>query len=125
MGDTSFYGPGKTVNSNGKITVVTQFITDTGTDTGKLTEIRRKYVVNGKVIDNSVSKISGVTGNSITDSYCKAQKTTFGDNNHFASLGGLNSMGGSLSRGMVLTLSVWDDHAVNMLWLDVGIPLLF
>jgi cellulose 1,4-beta-cellobiosidase len=122
QGDTSFYGPGKTVDTKSKFTVVTQFVTSDGTDTGKLTEIRRKYVQNGKVIDNSVSKVSGVSGNSITDSYCAAQKTTFGDDNQFAKLGGLNAMGGAIGRGMVLALSVWDDHAVNMLWLDSTFP---
>ncbi|KAK7184786.1 hypothetical protein DPSP01_002242 [Paraphaeosphaeria sporulosa] len=122
QGDTSFYGPGMTVDTKSKFTVVTQFITSDGTDTGKLTEIRRKYVQNGKVIDNSVSKISGVTGNSITDSYCNAQKTAFGDNNSFEKLGGLTAMGGAIGRGMVLALSVWDDHAVNMLWLDSTFP---
>jgi len=27
-------------------------------------------------------------------------------------------MGASFKRGMALVLSIWDDHAVNMLWLD-------
>ena len=82
----------------------------------QLTEIRRKYVQNGVVVDNSVTKVSGVTQtDKITDAYCKEQKTVFGDKNHFAQLGGLDAMGGSLSRGMVLALSVWDDHAVNAL----------
>lgn len=31
-------------------------------------------------------------------------------------------MGGAIGRGMVLALSVWDDHAVNMLWLDSTFP---
>lgn len=110
------------MDTKSKFTVVTQFITSDGTDTGTLSEIRRKYVQNGKVIDNSVSKISGVSGNSITDSYCNAQKTAFGDTNSFEKLGGLNAMGGAIGRGMVLALSVWDDHAVNMLWLDSTYP---
>lgn len=122
MGDTGFYGPGKTVDTKSKFTVVTQFITDTGTDSGKLVEIRRKYVQNGKVIDNSVSKISGVEGNSVSDKFCSAQKKAFGDNNHFGDIGGINKMGGAFSRGMVLTLSIWDDHSVNMLWLDSTFP---
>ncbi|CAI6341419.1 unnamed protein product [Periconia digitata] len=123
MGEKSFYGPGGKVDSKKKLTVVTQFITADNTDTGKLTEIRRKYVQNGVVINNSVSKVSGVTeSDKITDAYCKEQKTAFGDKNHFAQLGGLENMGGSLSRGMVLALSVWDDYAVNMLWLDSTFP---
>lgn len=32
-------------------------------------------------------------------------------------------MGESLKRGMVLVLSIWDDHEANMLWLDSDYPL--
>ena len=35
------------------LTVVTQFFTDDGTSNGNLKNIRRKYVQNGKVIENS------------------------------------------------------------------------
>ena len=31
-------------------------------------------------------------------------------------------MGESLARGMVLVMSLWDDHDVNMLWLDASYP---
>ncbi|KAF2112341.1 glycoside hydrolase [Lophiotrema nucula] len=123
MGDTSFYGPGATVDTKSKFTVVTQFVTSDGTDTGSLSEIRRIYVQGGTVIQNSVSKIAGITeSNSITDDFCNEQKTTFGDTNSFEKLGGLAAMGGAIGRGMVLALSVWDDHAVNMLWLDSTYP---
>ena len=121
MGNKTFLGPGATgVDTNSKFTIVTQFINDAS---GTLTEIRRKYVQNGKVIENSQSTISGVTGNSITDKYCAAQKTAFNDQNVFAQMGGLAKMGKALSAGMVLTLSIWDDHFANMLWLDSDYPL--
>nr|CAM98445.1 cellulose 1,4-beta-cellobiosidase [Phialemonium thermophilum] len=119
MGDTSFYGPGKTVDTGSKFTVVTQFLT--GSD-GNLSEIKRFYVQNGKVIPNSESKIAGVSGNSITTDFCTAQKTAFGDTNVFEERGGLAQMGKALAEPMVLVLSVWDDHAVNMLWLDSTYP---
>jgi cellulose 1,4-beta-cellobiosidase len=123
MGDTGFYGKGKTVDTSSKFTVVTQFITNDGTDTGTLSEIRRIYVQNGKVIQNSVSKISGIAEtNSITDKFCAEQKTTFKDQDIFGQMGGLKTMGGSLQRGMVLALSIWDDHGANMLWLDSTYP---
>jgi cellulose 1,4-beta-cellobiosidase len=32
-------------------------------------------------------------------------------------------MGQSLDRGMVLALSIWDDYAAQMLWLDSSYPL--
>jgi cellulose 1,4-beta-cellobiosidase len=119
MGNTSFYGAGKTVDTSSKFTVVTQFLT--GSD-GNLSEIKRFYVQNGKVIPNSQSTISGVSGNSITSAFCSAQKTAFGDTNVFEQKGGLAQMGKALAQGMVLVMSVWDDHAVNMLWLDSTYP---
>nr|OQO30258.1 hypothetical protein B0A51_01806 [Rachicladosporium sp. CCFEE 5018] len=122
MGNTSFYGPGKTLDSNKKMTVVTQFITNDGTSSGTLTEIKRIYVQNGIVYQNSQSNIAGVTGNSITDDFCAAQKTAFGDGNDFKAKGGLAAMGNAFKKGMVLVLSIWDDYAVSMLWLDAPFP---
>jgi cellulose 1,4-beta-cellobiosidase len=119
QGDTTFYGPGMTIDTTKKITVVTQFLKDSA---GNLSEIKRFYVQNGKVIPNSESKITGVPGNSITADYCSKQKTAFGDTNVFEQKGGLAGMGKALAQPMVLVLSVWDDHAVNMLWLDSTYP---
>ncbi|KAK7028777.1 glucanase [Favolaschia claudopus] len=116
MGNTAFYGPGKTVNTQQKFTVVTQFIGN------PINQIKRFYVQNGKVISNSNSTISGVSGNSITDSFCAAQKTAFGDSNTFSQKGGLAGISKSASAGMVLVMSIWDDHAANMLWLDAPYP---
>ncbi|KAI3332353.1 glycoside hydrolase family 7 protein [Xylariaceae sp. AK1471] len=119
QGDKSFYGKGLKIDTSKKITVVTQFIKGSN---GKLSEIKRFYVQNGKTIPNSQSTISGVTGNSITQSYCNNQKTAFGDTNVFNQRGGLAQMGDALSKDMVLVMSVWDDHASNMLWLDSTFP---
>ena len=118
MGVQDFYGPGLTIDTNKKFTVVTQFV---GSGSS-LSEIKRFYVQGGKSIANSDSTISGVTGNSITDAFCTAQKTAFQDHTHFTELGGLNAMGASLARGHVLVMSLWDDHEVNMLWLDSSYP---
>ncbi|KIM80652.1 glycoside hydrolase family 7 protein [Piloderma croceum F 1598] len=124
MGDTSFLGMGKTVDTSSKFTVVTQFITADNTTTGTLTEIRRIYVQNGKVIQNSKVNIPKMTTyDSVTDVFCNDQKTTFGDPNSFEARGGLATMGQALSKGMVLVLSLWDDYADNMLWLDSDYPL--
>lgn len=116
MGNTSFYGPGMIVNTNSVFTVVTQFIGN------PLTEIKRFYVQNGKVIPNSQSTISGVTGNSITSAFCDAQKAAFGDTTSFQNMGGMSSMSSAMANGMVLVLSLWDDHYANMLWLDSTYP---
>ncbi|KAL4769458.1 putative 1,4-beta-D-glucan cellobiohydrolase A [Aspergillus nidulans var. acristatus] len=117
MGNTSFYGPGAIVDTSSKFTVVTQFIADGGS----LSEIKRFYVQNGKVIPNSESNISGVEGNSITSEFCTAQKTAFGDEDIFAQHGGLSAMGDAASA-MVLILSIWDDHYASMMWLDSSYP---
>ncbi|KAF7365259.1 Glucanase [Mycena venus] len=116
MGNTTFYGPGLTVDTTQKFTVVTQFVGSPAT------AIQRFYVQNSKVIPNSMSTISGVTGNSITDSFCAAQKTAFGDTNTFSTKGGMATMAEAASAGMVLVMSIWDDHAADMLWLDAPYP---
>jgi len=121
QGNTTFYGPGSsyTLDSTQKLSIVTQFITDSA---GELSEIKRFYVQGGKVVPNSESTIAGVTGNSITGEYCDAQKTAFGDENVFNQRGGLAQMGAALAEPMVLVMSLWDDHASNMLWLDSTFP---
>ncbi|KAH8423049.1 glycoside hydrolase family 7 protein [Aspergillus melleus] len=118
MGNESFYGPGKTVDTNEKITVVTQFISGSS---GSLSEIKRFYVQGGKVIPNSESEIPDVSGNSITSEFCDAQKAAFGDETIFQDHNGLKGMGDALGA-MVLIMSVWDDHYASMKWLDSTYP---
>ena len=62
LGDQSFFGPGAdfAVNTEKPMTVVTQFITNDGTDTGDLVEIRRLYVQDGEIIQNSFADIPGI-----------------------------------------------------------------
>jgi cellulose 1,4-beta-cellobiosidase len=121
MGNTTFYGPGMTVDTKSKFTVVTQFLTTDGTSSGTLNEIKRFYVQNGVVIPNSQSNINGVTGNSLTPDFCTNVKKVFGDTDSFATHGGFSSMSKAL-QSMVLVLSLWDDYAANMLWLDSTYP---
>ncbi|KAI8912048.1 family 7 glycoside hydrolase [Powellomyces hirtus] len=118
MGDTTFYGPGKTVDTLKPMTVITQFITVDGTDTGALKEIRRLYVQNGKVINNSHFG----SYDSVSDTMCAAQKKLFEDPNEFANNGGMKNIADALDRGMTLVMSIWDDHDANMLWLDSSYP---
>ncbi|PSR72764.1 hypothetical protein PHLCEN_2v11363 [Hermanssonia centrifuga] len=123
MGNTTFLGKGMTVDTSSKFTVVTQFITADNTSTGALSEIRRIYVQNGNVIQNSVSNIPNIDPvNSITDDFCTQQKTEFGDQDYFATKGGIAAVGDALEAGMVLALSIWDDHAASMMWLDSDYP---
>ncbi|KAG8730577.1 hypothetical protein FRC11_006387 [Ceratobasidium sp. 423] len=124
MGDKDLYGPGKVVDTTKKITVVTQFITSDNTATGTLVEMRRLYVQDGQVIQNTKSTISGLTQyDSITNDFCAAQKTVFQDTNAYAQHGGMATMDKSFQNGHVLVMSLWDDHAAHMLWLDSNYPL--
>ena len=122
QGNESFYGPGGVVDTNSPFTLVTQFLTDDGTDTGTLSEIKRFYVQNGKVIANAESIIPGVPGNSLTTEFCDAQKDVFGDIDVFTAHGGMAGMGEALEQGVTLVLSIWDDHHSHMLWLDSNYP---
>lgn len=121
QGNTTFYGPGSgfALDTTQKLTVVTQFHTDSA---GNLSDIKRFYVQNGVVVPNSETTMAGTSGNSITSDYCTAQKATTGDRDDFALKGGLTQMGTALKDGMVLVMSLWDDHAANMLWLDSTYP---
>ena len=66
---------------------------------------------------------AGVTQyDSITDEFCSATKSLFGDINDHQIKGGLRKMGEAMKAGMVLVMSLWDDHDVNMLWLDSNYP---
>ena len=47
------------VDTEKPMTVVTQFITDDGTDNGDLVEIRRLYLQDGDIIENSFSNLDG------------------------------------------------------------------
>ena len=124
LGNKTFFGPKPnfTIDTTKPFTVVTQFVTSDGTDNSDLSEIRRMWVQNGKTMQNSRVSVGGKQYNSVTDDFCNVQKQVFGDPNDYEKRGGHKAMGGSLERGMVLVMSLWDDHAVNMLWLDSSYP---
>jgi len=126
MGNLDFYGRGSQypVNTLKPMTVVTQFLTTDGTDSGELSEIRRFYVQDGEVIHSPSSTILGPDdSDSITDAFCDAKKDLFGDVKDYQEHGGMKGMGESLDRGHVMIFSLWDDVEVNMLWLDSAYPL--
>jgi cellulose 1,4-beta-cellobiosidase len=121
MGDHTFYGPGPnfTLDTTAPIRVTTQFITDDGTDSGNLVEIRRHYKQGSTRIETPSLKV-GTRGpfSSISTEYCEAEVTLYADQTNFLQKGGLQSMDDALEAGVALTLSLWDDHDVHMLWLD-------
>lgn len=124
MGDPGFYGPNKTVDTTRKFTVVTQFETSDGTATGTLETIKRIYVQDGVVIANANVDIAGMAKqNAIDDAYCNSQVEAFGGVSTYERQGGMAGMGGSLTRGMVLVMSIWmDSSTTGMLWLDGTYP---
>ena len=124
LGDKTFFGPSQnfSVDTSKPFTVVTQFVTTDGTDNGDLSEIRRVWVQNGRVIQSNNVTVGGKKYNAVTDDFCNAQKQAFGDSNDYEKRGGNKVMGGAFEKGMVLVMSLWDDHAVHMLWLDSDYP---
>merc|ERR1712232_592762 len=124
FGDKTFFGEGSSfaVDTSAPFTIVTQFITSDNTDTGDLVEIRRKYVQGGKVIETPKLDVDGKEFHSITTDFCTSQKKETGDKDEFGIRGGLKQMGRALGRGMVLVMSIWDDGAAHMLWLDSTYP---
>lgn len=124
-GVKTHFGPGSKfdVDSSKPVTAVTQFLTTDGTDAGDLKEIRRFYVQDGKQIPNAKTQLDGLDAfDSITEGNCQAQKDVFGEDNTFESHGGMKGMSDAMDRGMVLVMSIWDDNAANMLWLDSVYP---
>jgi cellulose 1,4-beta-cellobiosidase len=125
MGNKTFFGPGSdfTIDTTKSFTVVTRFVTDDNTATGTLTDITRFYVQNGVTHEMPYSTWSGLEDmNSLTDDQCSAAKKVFGDEDDHKAKGGLAQMGVAMQRGMVLTMSLWTDHAAQCLWLDSDYP---
>lgn len=119
LGAHSYYGPNRTVDTNRKFTVVTQFLTHNGRATGTLSEIRRLYAQDGRVIQNANMRIPGMAPvNAIMDAFCENEKSVLGGVDSFEEQGRMQGIGGALGRGMVLVLAIWDDPTSNMLWLD-------
>lgn len=122
MGNTSFFGPGKVVDTNKLFTVVTQFLTTDRTNSGTLKQVKRFYIQNGVKISTPDSSITGTTGNSLTSSFCAAQKSSFSEADSFSKHGGLEAIGKALAKGMVLAMSLNDGGDDGLEWLDGTFP---
>lgn len=122
MGNLDFWGPGMTIDSTKPVQVITQFITDDGTDTGTLSEVKRFYVQDGVTYAQPNSQIAGITGNTIDTAYCTAELSIFDETTSFTDKGGMAGVSAALEAGVVLVMSLWDDYAVDMLWLDSIYP---
>merc|ERR1712150_323553 len=124
LGEKSFYGPGSSfqLDSTKKMTVVTQFVTDDGTDSGTVNEVRRFYIQDGKKIETPTVTLEGKQFDSITKDFCQAWVDTTKDGTNFLQKGGFQAVDKALEQGVVLVMSLWDDHFANMLWLDSIYP---
>lgn len=92
---------------------MTQFLAD---KSGSLTELHRHYVQDNRIIESAVVTLPGVTKvNFMNEEYCAATGASA-----FARLGGMKGMGESMTRGMVLVMSLWWDEGGFMNWLDQG-----
>ncbi|KUI58119.1 Endoglucanase EG-1 [Cytospora mali] len=111
QGYHSYWGPGDTVDTTKPFTVITQFITDDGTTSGTLSEIRRIYQQGNVTIPSAISASSG---DSINSTWCAAVDSSADE------YGNLETMGEALGRGMVMAFSIWNDDSQYMAWLDGG-----
>jgi cellulose 1,4-beta-cellobiosidase len=114
MGNTEFYGKGKTVDTTKKFTVVSQF------QQNKLTQFLvqngKKFVIPGPT-DTTIANSSD-----ITPEYCVNEYAAFDERSRFEEVGGFPALNKALALPMVLVMSIWNDHYSNMLWLDSIYP---
>jgi cellulase len=115
LGRHDFYGLRSRVDTRTPFRVVTQFLTHDGTTDGTLVEIRRKFIQRGRTFANPTIKLSGKDYDSISGSYCESIDAT-----SFSHHGGLDHIGDSLRRGMVLVMGIWNDGTDYLNWLDSG-----
>lgn len=90
--------------------MITQFITSENSANGTLSEIRRKYVQDGNIIENAmVTNLSGRAvqmPGTVSEDFCEAKNAS-----DYLRLGGMREMGQSLARGMVLVFSLWNSDS--------------
>merc|ERR1739845_157275 len=94
LGVDNFFGPGSDfqVDSTQPIQVTTQFITNDGTDHGKLVAVKQFYTQNGKTIEHPMYTVNGNAHNTITDDFCNDWVATTQDGTNFEAKGGLGAI---------------------------------
>lgn len=124
-GNHTYFGPGASfvIDTTKPFTVATAFHTHDNTDSGDLVEISRYFIQDGKRIPYPAATNVDPTMSSITEDFCTKRAQAWNETNYFGTLGGLKRMGDVMEKGMVLVMSLWDDGAANMLWLDSDYPL--
>merc|ERR1719230_1535703 len=124
LGVKDFFGPGSNfkIDTTKPVQVTTQFITEDNTDSGKLKEVKQLYHQNGQTIEHSMYTVNGNKHDTITTEFCQDWVAETKDGTNFLQKGGLESIDAALEAGVVLVMSLWDDHYANMLWLDSTYP---
>jgi cellulose 1,4-beta-cellobiosidase len=124
LGVKDFFGPGSNfkIDTTKPVQVTTQFITEDNTDSGKLKEVKQLYHQNGQTIEHSMYTVNGNQHDTITADFCKDWVAETQDGTNFLEKGGMDSIDKALEAGVVLVMSLWDDHEANMLWLDSTYP---
>ncbi|GKT41612.1 exoglucanase 1 [Colletotrichum spaethianum] len=114
LGNKFFYGKGKTVDTNKKITVVTRFEED---------QVTQFFIQDGKRIDAPNPTYPNFPNKSgINSEHCDILAYTFGEPNNFSRMGGYGHHNDALRRPMVLAMSISDDYWAKNLWLDSVFP---
>merc|ERR1712196_516306 len=85
-------------------------------------EVKQLYHQNGQTIEHSMYTVNGNKHDRITTDFCKDWVAETQDGTNFEEKGGLQAMGSAMDAGVVLVMSLWDDHYANMLWLDSTYP---
>ncbi|KIN01738.1 glycoside hydrolase family 7 protein [Oidiodendron maius Zn] len=122
--DFNYYGPGKKIDTTHKFTVTAQFLSNNNCASGALSQVRRLYVQDGRVIQNSNTNITGIAmTNHISVAFCAAQmhflrRAAFptdpgvarGTFSPFSHLRERNDAGGDVSRrrGVISNIRVGD-----------------
>merc|ERR1712012_110168 len=89
---------------------------------GKLVEVKQFYTQDGKKIEHPSYTVNGNQHKTITDDFCKDWVAETQDGTNFEEKGGLDTIEKAIDAGVVLVMSLWDDHYANMLWLDSTYP---
>ncbi|KZL85552.1 exoglucanase 1 protein [Colletotrichum incanum] len=114
LGNKSFYGKGKTVDTDKKITVVTRFEED---------QVTQFFIQDGKRIEAPKPTYPNFPEKSgISSKHCSVLAHTFDEPDNFSRVGGYDHHNDALRRPMVLAMSISDDYWTRNLWLDSVYP---
>merc|ERR1719198_2801952 len=109
LGEKQFWGPGShfAIDSRHPVQVTTQFITEDGTDHGKLKEVKQFYTQNGKTIHHPMYTVNGKKHNTISDNFCRDWVAETKDGTNYLEKGGLDAVDKAFQNGVVLVMSLW------------------